>query len=847
MQDVILENIWPNWHIEALIEKGSFGAVYKARRTGVGFDHAFYSAVKVIRVPADDGEIRGLLADGMSREQVAAYYESALKGLVGEIELMESLKGSPNIVTIEDYEVRKNADGIGWTIYIRMELLKNLNQYRTEHPTTVDDVVRLGIHICSALEYCARKQIVHRDIKPDNIFVNEFGDFKLGDFGIARHLEMTAAHLSQKGTSNYMAPEIYRGEAYNGSVDIYSLGIVMYRLLNKGRLPFMPPYPKPISYEDSENAMSRRLNGEPLPEPATGGKLLADIVRRACSADVNFRYATAAQMKNDLYQWKNLGVRQATVPNVMNRGPAPSGPNFTYNNQGAGMPFDQALPGEQGRQSSYGSFGTPQMSGGPGMGQSAGGVKKKKSMALPITLGCILGVLVLGVVLFLTVPVNGYETLFDQMRYRMSDTDSRFNYAMDRGEQAYTEGDYEEALYFFEDRALAEKPRSLEGWIALMQVHTGNPASPEDVKWENLISDLEAVGRLDAQPDGSDSQDIINCVNACLDAQGEGLLQSINQGDTQNAQAQVTAFFQKYQQCTDAVAGKVDCGSDNARWYLSFFDTLSGISGCEEYAAQLLTEGYGKYPEDTQLADRQAQVDQAKLAMAYEGINDALSEGDFDTAYSLAGEMEETMDPEAYENLVGSIDYIQERTELLESLQSMLNAGDYDGVARRIREDAQGGIAACYLVDGVYTESVSEGSALLYDNNGLYYGEIRDNERYGSGFQLKYYSDGSYQLLDGNWDGNANGQCTYTWWSGDGTRAVVTGNFTDGYEDGTMSITWDQDGQTWTATYTSDMGTYTEIQKDESGASIYAIAYDSAGNSSWWSTTELSGNGCFIN
>ena len=109
MQDVILENIWPNWHIEALIEKGSFGAVYKARRTGVGFDHAFYSAVKVIRVPADDGEIRGLLADGMSREQVAAYYESALKGLVGEIELMESLKGSPNIVTIEDYEVRKNA------------------------------------------------------------------------------------------------------------------------------------------------------------------------------------------------------------------------------------------------------------------------------------------------------------------------------------------------------------------------------------------------------------------------------------------------------------------------------------------------------------------------------------------------------------------------------------------------------------------------------------------------------------------------------------------------------------------------------------------------------------------
>ncbi len=211
MADVILENIWPNWHIEKLIGTGSFGAVYKAKRTGFGFEHDFYSAVKIIRVPSEDSEIRGLLADGMSTQQVAAYYESALKGLVSEIELMESLKGSPNVVTIEDYEVRKNADGIGWTIYIRMELLKNLNQYRTEHPLSVDDIVHLGIDMCSALEYCAKKQIVHRDIKPDNIFVNEFGDFKLGDFGIARHLEMTSAHLSQKGTSNCMAPEIYRG------------------------------------------------------------------------------------------------------------------------------------------------------------------------------------------------------------------------------------------------------------------------------------------------------------------------------------------------------------------------------------------------------------------------------------------------------------------------------------------------------------------------------------------------------------------------------------------------------------------------------------------------------------
>ncbi len=87
MEDVILENIWPNWHIEKLIGAGSFGSVYMAKRSGFDFEHYFYSAVKIIRVPSEDSEIRGLLADGMSTRQVAEYYESALRGLVSEIEL----------------------------------------------------------------------------------------------------------------------------------------------------------------------------------------------------------------------------------------------------------------------------------------------------------------------------------------------------------------------------------------------------------------------------------------------------------------------------------------------------------------------------------------------------------------------------------------------------------------------------------------------------------------------------------------------------------------------------------------------------------------------------------------
>lgn len=91
----------------------------------------------------------------------------------------------------------------------------------------------------NALEYCQCQNIIHRDIKPENIFVSRFGEFKLGDFGIARETgSALRADYPKKGTFSYMAPEMYKGEEYDARVDIYSLGIVLYKLCNHNRLPF---------------------------------------------------------------------------------------------------------------------------------------------------------------------------------------------------------------------------------------------------------------------------------------------------------------------------------------------------------------------------------------------------------------------------------------------------------------------------------------------------------------------------------------------------------------------------------------------------------------------------------
>ena len=72
--------------------------------------------------------------------------------------------------------------------------------------------------------------------------------------------------LSKKGTYTYMAPEVFKGEEYGPSVDLYSLGIVMYRYLNKNRTPFLPPFPDPISPRDRDEALRLRMSGEKLPD-----------------------------------------------------------------------------------------------------------------------------------------------------------------------------------------------------------------------------------------------------------------------------------------------------------------------------------------------------------------------------------------------------------------------------------------------------------------------------------------------------------------------------------------------------------------------------------------------------
>ena len=294
MGSVVLDG----WKIIRLLGEGSYGKVFEIERSEFG--QTYRAALKVITVPQSSAEVRSVISEGMSVSQAEAYFHGIVEELMHEFSIMFKLKGTANVVSCEDLRVLEHPDGIGWDILIRMELLHPLLPYVYQNPMARRDIIRLGIDICKALELCQRYNIIHRDIKPENIFISDNGDYKLGDFGIARTIERTSSGLSKKGTYSYMAPEVYAGKEYGFSVDTYSLGLVLYRMLNKNRGPFLPQPPEAITFSSREQALARRMSGEPLPRPFYGEGRLGEIVLKACAFDPKDRYSSPQQLRQEL-------------------------------------------------------------------------------------------------------------------------------------------------------------------------------------------------------------------------------------------------------------------------------------------------------------------------------------------------------------------------------------------------------------------------------------------------------------------------------------------------------------------------------------------------------------------
>ena len=295
------ENIrlpWPDWKIVRYLGGGAYGKVYEIERTISGMQEKEKAALKIVSRPKDEDEIEEYEVSGYDKESIIESYKSEIQNYVQEYKLMRTLQGQTNIVSCDDFTVVWNQNGIGGKVFIRMELLTPLNQVLKERALSTEEIIKLGKDIASALILCEKKNIIHRDIKPANIMVSQFGNYKLGDFGVSKIMDH-ATYATKMGTPEYQAPEVVHMGKYGQTVDIYSLGITLYWLLNNRRMPFIGANEQ-LTVERKDEAMEKRYRGEKLPTPKNGSAKLKKIVLKACEYNPEDRYASAQEMYDDL-------------------------------------------------------------------------------------------------------------------------------------------------------------------------------------------------------------------------------------------------------------------------------------------------------------------------------------------------------------------------------------------------------------------------------------------------------------------------------------------------------------------------------------------------------------------
>ena len=342
---------WPGWTIGKYLGEGGYGKVYEIERMLSGVRER--AALKVVSRPADDAEIEACYENGYDQASMKASYEEEIQRYVKEYELMKELQGQTNIVSCDDFAVVPRKDGIGGQIFIRMELLTPLQKATKQSMLSESEVIRLGKDICKALILCEARHIIHRDIKPENILISKFGDYKLGDFGVARVQDHTT-NATKMGTHGYAAPEVEHGQKYGKEADIYSLGITLYWLLNNRRMPFLNADESVKAMKEQE-ALRRRYEGEKLPAPKNGSAKLKQVVLKACAYRPEDRYRSAQELYDALSELSGGHTDTASYRKSVASGKAGHAAASAGATSG-GSDFDDLFAAMNGEQSGTGTF-----------------------------------------------------------------------------------------------------------------------------------------------------------------------------------------------------------------------------------------------------------------------------------------------------------------------------------------------------------------------------------------------------------------------------------------------------------------------------------------------------------
>lgn len=288
-----LPSEWEDWKIERLIGEDSYVKLYLASKERGS--KVYYSVIEYIFIPKNSDKGRtDYLSDDIS--------DNLMSFINDEINVSSQLRGIENILSYNDYLIKETDFNDGYQIYIRMEHMRRLSEMIGQKGGFPEiNIINLAIDMCSALEMLQQKNIIHGDIRPENIFVDDDGSYKLGNFGIKKVLDRTIGGSIARSTEVNTAPEVMKGSDESIGSEIYSLGLMIYRLLNNNRPPFAPQKGHPMTYNESNQALVRRMAGEKLPYPENCSSVdFSQIILRACEYNPENRWQNPSAMKKAL-------------------------------------------------------------------------------------------------------------------------------------------------------------------------------------------------------------------------------------------------------------------------------------------------------------------------------------------------------------------------------------------------------------------------------------------------------------------------------------------------------------------------------------------------------------------
>ena len=239
--------------------------------------------VKIISIPPSPTQMDALLLTGAYPDEASAlaYFKDVTDEVIAEIEILKRLSEQEGFIPYEGWQLEPMDDGKGYDIYLLRSYNRTLERHFKRHSFTHLDALNLGLDLCAAMSVSRRSGYLYVGLKPGNIFVTEDGQYKIGGLGFIKLDSLKYMSLPEKSRSIYTPAEI--NDAYaalNTTIDVYSIGLILYQAYNNGELPFNDDI----------------APGQKLPAPLYADYEMSEIILKACDPDPEQRWQDPKDM-----------------------------------------------------------------------------------------------------------------------------------------------------------------------------------------------------------------------------------------------------------------------------------------------------------------------------------------------------------------------------------------------------------------------------------------------------------------------------------------------------------------------------------------------------------------------